>query len=117
MSGNHPNFAWLATWAIAQIISVVLAMTIISSIFATLPRKSAAILFVALVCFHWTSTYGLLVAANIAIVRPAAITSYVTAALLAVVLCPTEPRMAQTLAATVFLGFVLWQTLLKFLEE
>ena len=117
MKNNAPNYTWLTVWAIGQVLSVVLAMTIIDSFLEPLAPKPAIITFVILVIMHWSVSYGLLFAANIANERPAAVACAVTAALLAVAMCPTEPRMAQTMAATVFLGIVLWQTLLKFSEE
>lgn len=117
MKHNNPNHAWLTAWALFQVGSVLLAMTIVTGLLDTLPVKQAIYTGIVLVTIHCCATYALLLASNVATESPVAVVASATGGILAVAAFPAEPRLAQTLAATVFVGVVLWQALLKLTEE
>lgn len=117
MNFDKPKAAWLYAWGVTQVISVVLSLTIIPARMESAVIKQVLILTAALSALHSVTTYLLLLAANCPNERSFAISVASTGAILCIAAFPREPRVAQSLAAVVFIAIVCWQTVLKAHEE
>lgn len=110
-----PSLLWLAA---IQIISVLIAFDFAPALIGFWANwKARAICVVVLLLLHYVTTYILLEAYNDSTKTNPATALYITSAIVVTTALPAEPRITQSLCAVAFIAVVLWQTLLKFLEE